>query len=153
MAKLTLTITTTSDVSPEWITATIDTLMQDTSILRIEGDDFATVYADDAPTTQEGRCLLCGFDDDPSDCERHGACCDTCHDDDAPADFTEETWLLFDAEDDEEASHAASVTKTDDGYRVGWWNEAVGLVTNVDFDKLEDAHYWLEDADYIDFTA
>lgn len=69
------------------------------------------------------------------------------------ATITEETWLLFDDEDDEEASHAANVNRTRDGFRVEWWNESVGQVTTVDFDTLEEAHAWLETAGYRDFTA
>ena len=64
-----------------------------------------------------------------------------------------ETWLKFDAETDEEPSHAATVEKTTYGYRVGWWNESVGLVTDVDFSTLEDAHEFLERGGYSDFTA
>lgn len=70
-----------------------------------------------------------------------------------PADFTEEIWLLFDAEDDEDASHEANVTQTDRGYRVGWSHVDVGLVTERTFDTLEDAHAWLERAGYADYTA
>lgn len=87
------------------------------------------------------QCRTCGLAT-TSDGRHHG--------DDLP---TEETWLMFDDPDDEEASHAASVTGNDDGYVVSWWNEAVGLVTDVDFDTLEDAHAWLERAGYADYTA
>lgn len=69
-------------------------------------------------------------------------------------DFTDETWLKFDADDDEDPSHTATVERNDDeGYVVSWWHEDVGLVTDVNFDTLEDAHAWLEDAGYADYTA
>lgn len=72
-----------------------------------------------------------------------------------PEPFTGETWLLFDAEDDEEASHEANVDRHVDGdrYVVGWSHTAVGLVTERAFDTLEDAHAWLEKAGYRDFTS
>lgn len=67
-----------------------------------------------------------------------------------------EVWLKFDAEDDEDPSHTATVTgDADRGYQVDWWHEDVGLVVTVDtvFLNLEDAHDWLESAGYADYTA
>ena len=63
-------------------------------------------------------------------------------------------WLKFDEEHDEEPSHAANIfTDDDDGARIEWWNEAVGLVTTVYKDTVADAEKWLEDAGYQDFTS
>jgi len=74
---------------------------------------------------------------------------------DAPTDETGETWLKFDSDDDEDASHEATVDRHVDGerYVVGWCHADVGQVTERTFDTLEAAHAFLEGAGYADFTA
>lgn len=64
-----------------------------------------------------------------------------------------QTWLKFDHRDDEEPSHTALIFTEDDGARIEWWNEAVGLVTTVYRDTVAEAEKWLEGAGYQDFTA
>lgn len=64
-----------------------------------------------------------------------------------------QTWLKFDHRDDEEPSHSANIFPEDDGARIEWWNEAVGLVTTVYRDTVAEAEKWLEGAGYQDFTA
>lgn len=62
-------------------------------------------------------------------------------------------WLKFDAPDDEEASHAANIFTEDDGARIEWWNEAVGIVSTVNASSVRNAERWLTDRGFADFTA
>lgn len=65
-----------------------------------------------------------------------------------------ETWLKFDSDADEEPSHAAEIFKDSRGdWLVGWWNEAVGIVTYREFGTRALAAEWLEAGGYQDFTA
>lgn len=64
-----------------------------------------------------------------------------------------QTWLKFDAPDDEEPTHGANIIEDRSGVRIAWWNEAVGLVSTVPMDTVKDAERWLMGAGYEDFTA
>lgn len=60
-----------------------------------------------------------------------------------------EYWALFDNPTDDEPSHEATVTLSDYGYRVQWWNVNVGLVTAHEHDTLADAYDSLENSGYV----
>lgn len=64
-----------------------------------------------------------------------------------------DVWLRFESPEDEEASHEANTYLTETGYQIRWYNNAVGLVTCVDFDTLADAYDWYESNGYQDFTV
>ena len=64
-----------------------------------------------------------------------------------------DVWLAFDSPDDEEASHEANTYRTTDGYRVEWYNTAVGLVTAVDFNTYAEARDWLSAGGYEDYSS
>ena len=61
-------------------------------------------------------------------------------------------WLKFENDTDEEPTHGAHVFQDDDGVRIVWWNEDVGLVFTVHRDTVKDAERWLIGAGYADFT-
>lgn len=63
-----------------------------------------------------------------------------------------DVWLRI-LGDDEEAEAEANTYLTDTGYRVAWYLNSVGLVTNVEFDTLADAYDWLEVAGFANFTS
>ena len=62
-------------------------------------------------------------------------------------------WLKFDEEHDEDPSHAANIFEDEDGARIEWWNEAVGLVTTEHHPDTASAERALESSGYTDFTA
>lgn len=64
-----------------------------------------------------------------------------------------DVWFKFETDTCEEPTHEANTFKTAEGYRVEWYLNAVGQVTNVDFDTLEDAHAWYEREGFQDFSA
>lgn len=64
-----------------------------------------------------------------------------------------EVWLKFESPEDEEATYEANTYKTAYGYRVEWYHAAVGLVTCIDFDTLEEAHAWYKRENFQDFTV
>ena len=64
-----------------------------------------------------------------------------------------QTWLKFDAPDDEEASHAALIFTEDGETRIEWWNEDVGIVRTVHATSVQNAERWLTDRGYTDYTA
>lgn len=64
-----------------------------------------------------------------------------------------DVWLQFENPDDEEPRCEANTFKTDTGYEIQWYLDAVGLVTRVEFDTLEDVYDWYEREGFIDFTV
>lgn len=71
-----------------------------------------------------------------------------------------DVWLKFDTEtpllhnEEEECTHEANTYRLKDGtYRIEWYLNAVGLVTPVHFQTLEEAHAWYERAGFIDFSS
>lgn len=62
-------------------------------------------------------------------------------------------WFKFDEDHDEDPTHTANIFDDEDGARIEWWNEAVGLVTTDYRDTVAEAEQWLESAGYQDFTA
>ena len=71
-----------------------------------------------------------------------------------------DVWLRFETcyddatgEPYDDASHEANTYLTETGYAVKWYNNAVGLVTTIDFDTLTDAYDWYEANGYQDFTV
>ena len=62
-------------------------------------------------------------------------------------------WLRFANADDEEPTHAANIFTEEDGARIDWWNEAVGLVSTVNASSVQNAQRWLTDRGFTDFTA
>ena len=62
-------------------------------------------------------------------------------------------WFKFENDTDEEPSHTANVFTEDDGARIEWWNEAVGLVSTVNASSVRNAERWLTDRGFTDFTA
>ena len=72
------------------------------------------------------------------------------------ADEPIDVWLKFDTLpdcDDEMASHEANTFRTDTGYRVDWYLNAVGLVKSVHFDTLQAAHDWYYREGFQDFSS
>lgn len=70
-----------------------------------------------------------------------------------------DVWLKFAAEPDPDdgddlATHEANTYRLEDGtYRIEWYLNAVGLVTGVHFDTLEEAHAWYEREGFSDFSS
>lgn len=64
-----------------------------------------------------------------------------------------QTWLKFDAPDDEEPTHGANIFPEGDEMRIEWWNEAVGIVTTVHASTIQNAERWLTDRGFTDYTA
>lgn len=66
-----------------------------------------------------------------------------------------DVWLKFsEYEDAELAEYEANTFRENDGtYRVGWYHNAVGLVTSEYFDTYEEAKEWYEENGFQDFTA
>jgi len=65
-----------------------------------------------------------------------------------------DVWLKLDpADEDDMATHEANTYRTETGYMVKWYLNAVGLVTRVEFDTLEDAHAWYEREGFQDFSS
>ncbi len=64
-----------------------------------------------------------------------------------------DVWLLFDAPNDEEASHEANTFRDGDGFRVDWYHVSVGQVTSRQFATYEEATAWLTTGGYQNFTA
>lgn len=62
-------------------------------------------------------------------------------------------WFKFDEEHDEDPSHTANIFEDEDGARIEWWNEAVGLVTTEHHPDTASAERALESSGYTDFTA
>lgn len=62
-------------------------------------------------------------------------------------------WFKFDAPDDEDPSHTANVFTEEDGARIEWWNEDVGVVSTVNASSVRNAERWLTDRGFIDYTA
>ena len=71
----------------------------------------------------------------------------------SPEEDNMQIWFKFDAPDDEEPSHTANIFTEDDGARVEWWNEDVGLVTTEHHPDTASAERALESSGYTDFTA
>ena len=70
--------------------------------------------------------------------------------------FIPEIWLAFDEGEFEEPTHTAVIEEDGVygiGFRVSWWNESVGLVHDLHFYTLEDAHESLTRAGYANYTA
>ena len=55
--------------------------------------------------------------------------------------------------DDEAAEYEANTFFDGERYRIEWYHNAVGLVTNEYFDTLEQAHDWYEDNGYEDYSS
>lgn len=64
-----------------------------------------------------------------------------------------DVWLAFDSPDDEEASHEANIFRDDAGYRVEWYNNAVGLVSPHVFSTYAKARAFLESGGYDDYSS
>ncbi|QUE25393.1 hypothetical protein SEA_FIZZLES_99 [Microbacterium phage Fizzles] len=70
-----------------------------------------------------------------------------------------DVWLRWNGDgvdengDDELADYEANTFRTEDGFRVDWYLNAVGLVTSVDFATYSAAQEWLTANDYQDFTS
>lgn len=64
-----------------------------------------------------------------------------------------QVWFKFDEDHNEEPSHTANIFTEDDGARVEWWNEDVGLVTTEHHPDTASAERALESSGYTDFTA
>ena len=65
-----------------------------------------------------------------------------------------EVWLKFENDTDEEPTFEANTFKDDDGdYVIEWSHTAVGQITAVYFNTLEEAHAWYEENGYQDFTS
>lgn len=65
-----------------------------------------------------------------------------------------DVWLLFDAPEDEEASHEANIFYTEDGtFSAQWYHNAVGLVSARRFETYAEAAQWLTDGGYQDFSS
>lgn len=77
-----------------------------------------------------------------------------------------DVWLAFDHSGEEctdagngecvhceEASHEANTYLTKTGYRIEWYLNSVGLVTDVEFDTLSDAYDWYERNGFSDFSS
>lgn len=69
-----------------------------------------------------------------------------------------DVWLKFaepDPDDEDDyPTHEANTYRLEDGtYRIEWYLDAVGQVTGVHFDTLEEAHAWYEDEGFFDFST
>lgn len=64
-----------------------------------------------------------------------------------------DVWFRFENEGDEEAEAEANTFRDDSGYRVEWYNTAVGLVHDRWFATRRQARAWLESEGFLDFTA
>jgi hypothetical protein len=64
-----------------------------------------------------------------------------------------DVWLKFESPEDEEPTHEANTYKTDTGFVVKWYLDAVGLVTRVEFATLADAHAWYEREGFQDYSS
>lgn len=64
-----------------------------------------------------------------------------------------QTWLKFENDTDEEPTHTANIFSEDDEVRIEWWNEDVGVVSTVYAPSIQNAHRWLTDHGFTDFTA
>lgn len=64
-----------------------------------------------------------------------------------------DVWLQFESGADEEARAEANTFQVGSGYEVHWYLNAVGLVTRVAFDTLEEAHAWYEREGFQDFSS
>lgn len=71
-----------------------------------------------------------------------------------------DVWLRFITEyDDEhedgydEAEAEANTYRDEDGYRIEWYLNSVGLVTRVYFDTYEECTAWYEREGFQDFTV
>ena len=64
-----------------------------------------------------------------------------------------DVWLKFEDPEEEMASHEANTFKDEDGYRVEWYLNSVGLVKSVSFSSLADAHAWYEREGFEDFSS
>ena len=64
-----------------------------------------------------------------------------------------QTWLKFKNDTDEEPTHTANIFSEDDGVRIEWWNEDVGVVSTVYAPSIQNAERWLTDHGFTDFTA
>jgi hypothetical protein len=65
-----------------------------------------------------------------------------------------DVWFYFDSDETDEATMEANTYKISDNlYRVMWSHTAVGLLSAKDFESLEDAHSWLIENGYQDFSS
>ena len=71
-----------------------------------------------------------------------------------------DVWLKFETlyddatgDDYEEASHEANTYRDEDGYRIEWYLNVVGLVTREYFDTYEECTAWYEREGFQDFTV
>ena len=70
-----------------------------------------------------------------------------------------DVWLKFyepatdDDGEDYLAEYEANTYKVNGEYVIEWYHNDVGLVTNVYFSTLSEAHAWYEDNGYQDFTS
>ncbi len=63
-----------------------------------------------------------------------------------------DVWLCIPA-DEEEAEAEANTYVTENGYRVEWYLNSVGLVKSVEFSTLADAYDWLEHEGFADYSS
>lgn len=63
-----------------------------------------------------------------------------------------DVWLRI-PDGEEEAEAEANTFRDDGGFRVEWYNTAVGLVSSKWFATYDDARAWLEAEGFADFTA
>ena len=76
----------------------------------------------------------------------------------APEQIALDVWLRFDSPDDEETTYEANTFKEVDAngvetYRVDWYHNSVGQVTEVSFSTYDEAKAWLEAAGYQDYSS
>lgn len=67
-----------------------------------------------------------------------------------------DVWFKFTEDYDPEMEHPeyeANTYKDDSGYRIEWYHNDVGLVTNVYFDTLAEAHAWYAEQGYDDYSS
>lgn len=68
-----------------------------------------------------------------------------------------DVWLKFDPDqmedEDDLATYEANTYMSETGYRIEWYHNAVGLVTEIEFDTLADAYDWYERNGFENYTA
>jgi len=63
-----------------------------------------------------------------------------------------DVWLRI-ADGEEEAEAEANTYLTENGYRVEWYLNSVGLVKSVEFDTLAEAYDWLQREGFRNFST
>lgn len=64
-----------------------------------------------------------------------------------------DVWLRFDDPDEELATYEANTYRTERGYRVEWYHNAVGQVSSREFKTYAQACRWLVEHGYEDYTV